>query len=390
MTAKTLGDIAQVISGYAFKSSSFTDSGVPVIKIKNIRNGYLDLADTDFVDKEFLGIDQKYHVNHGDVLISLTGSHMSQPNSVVGRVAYNSSKETALLNQRAGKVLLKDAKTNKRYLYYLLSSDVVGKQIAMMANGAASQANVSPKQVESIPLHLHDPIEQERISEIVGAYDDLILNNIKRIEKLNRISHLTYRQLVNGLRGAKSKRLGELAEINPEAITKKNEPTEITYIDISSVGTGFIDSKQTMLYKDAPGRARRLVRDGDLIWATVRPNRRQYAFIHRPKPNTVVSTGFAVIRPKELPCSFLYYFLASDSSVSYLINHATGAAYPAVNAKVFENMPVPVLGEEEIERFDALVEPVLKQVQILYQQNELLSKSRELILPRLVNGKMDN
>src|SRR5580700_4920397 len=104
-TRKPLGEVADVISGYAFKSREFGDSGIPVIKIKNIRVGLVDLTGADRVDEKFLNIPERYHVRAGDILISLTGSHISQPNSVVGRVARHSTGlPDCLLNQRAGKV----------------------------------------------------------------------------------------------------------------------------------------------------------------------------------------------------------------------------------------------------------------------------------------------
>src|SRR5436190_309868 len=105
---KPLGDVADVISGYAFKSSEFGERGIPVIKIKNIRVGSVDLSEADRVDEKFLTIPERYHVRPGDVLISLTGSHISQPNSVVGRIARHSANlPECLLNQRGGKVIVK-------------------------------------------------------------------------------------------------------------------------------------------------------------------------------------------------------------------------------------------------------------------------------------------
>ncbi len=85
-TKRRVEDVAKVISGYAFKSKDFQDKGIPVIKIKNIRKGYVDLTDTQYVDNEFLSLDKKYYVKNGDILISLTGSHLTQPESVVKSV----------------------------------------------------------------------------------------------------------------------------------------------------------------------------------------------------------------------------------------------------------------------------------------------------------------
>ena len=105
-----LGDVADVASGYAFKSSEFGETGIPVIKIKNVRVGYVDLSEVDHVPDNYLDIPDRYHVRAGDVLISLTGSHISQPNSVVGRVArYSAGLPDCLLNQRVGKVIVKNS-----------------------------------------------------------------------------------------------------------------------------------------------------------------------------------------------------------------------------------------------------------------------------------------
>lgn len=62
-TLRPLGEVADVVSGYAFKSAEFGDSGIPVIKIKNVRVGYVDVEDADCVDEKFLDIPNRYHVS---------------------------------------------------------------------------------------------------------------------------------------------------------------------------------------------------------------------------------------------------------------------------------------------------------------------------------------
>lgn len=97
-----LGKYAKTISGYAFKSEDFLEEGVKVIKISNIGFGEVefDNSNTQYVDENFLNdLDAKFKVSKGDILISLTGSHISQPNSVVGKVALYNSDEVALLTE---------------------------------------------------------------------------------------------------------------------------------------------------------------------------------------------------------------------------------------------------------------------------------------------------
>ena len=185
-----------MISGYAFKSSEFAEFGVPVIKIKNIRVGFVDLTDTDHVDEKFLSLPERYHVQSGDILISLTGSHISQPNSVVGRVArHTESLPRCLLNQRAGKVIVKDLSLcEPTFLFYALSERETLHAIAMLAHGAASQANVSPTQVESIQIPLPPLCVQQRIAGILSAYDELIENSQRRIKILESMARAVYRE----------------------------------------------------------------------------------------------------------------------------------------------------------------------------------------------------
>ena len=191
-----LGNVASVISGYAFKSSDFGSTGIPVIKIKNIRVGHVDLGEADHVNAKFLSISDRFHIRAGDVLISLTGSHISQPNSVVGRVARHAvGQPTCLLNQRAGKITIKEPKVcDAGFLFYALSEKETMYAIAMKAHGAASQANVSPTQVESVEIPLPPLPIQKRIAGILNAYDELIENSQRRIKTLEAMTRALYRE----------------------------------------------------------------------------------------------------------------------------------------------------------------------------------------------------
>jgi type I restriction enzyme S subunit len=191
-----MSSMAKIISGYAFKSSDFQEEGVPVIKIKNVGNGFVEITEVDCVDEHFLTLGDEYHVDEGDILISLTGSHISQPGSVVGRVAVAQGLGMrCLLNQRVGKVLFNSqAMPHRRFIYYALASEHTRRNIALMAHGAASQANVSPKQIESMDILVPPLPTQKKIASILSAYDDLIENNNRRIKILEEMAQNIYRE----------------------------------------------------------------------------------------------------------------------------------------------------------------------------------------------------
>jgi len=163
----------------------------------------------------------------------------------------------------------------------------------------------------------------------------------------------------------------------------------VAYVDIAAVSTGTIGEVQRMPFEKAPGRARRLVRDGDTIWSCVRPNRRSFSLVLDPDPDLVVSTGFAVLSPKSAPSAYIYLAVTTDEFTSYLTNHAQGAAYPAVTATTFENAPILKPEDSILTRFQEAVEPMLRLIEALRRKNLNLRTTRDLLLPKLITGEID-
>ena len=144
--------------------------------------------------------------------------------------------------------------------------------------------------------------------------------------------------------------LGNIVSINPESISRDYPYDDIHYIDISSVGSGIIHSTKNMLINDAPSRAKRIIKHGDIILSTVRPNRRSFAFIKNPIENTIVSTGFAVLRAKDqINQRYLYYSISTQSFTNYLVSRAKGATYPAVDKEIISNAEI-LLPDIEVQK----------------------------------------
>jgi type I restriction enzyme S subunit len=250
--------------------------------------------------------------------------------------------------------------------------------------------------------------EQRRIASILSAYDDLIENNTRRIAILEEMARRIYEEWFVHFRfpgheqvrmvesepglipnGWSVHKLSELASVNLKSIRAGNAPEELLYIDIASVTPGVIENKQKYRFEDAPGRARRIVTHGDVIWSCVRPNRRSFALVLNPEPSLIASTGFAVLSAKHVPYSYLYYCTTTDAFVSYLTNHATGAAYPAVTATTFEVAPMLVPVEQVTAQFHSVAEPMLTLCETLKRKNANLRTTRDLLLPKLISGELD-
>lgn len=285
-------------------------------------------------------------------------------------------------------------------MYYLMSPS--GRGELFMQTGGAVQQVINLADLKRVKVPLPPLSVQQRIASILSAYDALIENNTRRIVLLEQAARLLYEEwfvrlrfpgcehtkIVDGVpKGWNKKRLGAVALINRETLSSKHDG-EIEYVDIASVTPGEISATTTYDFRDAPGRARRVVRHGDIIWSCVRPNRRSYAVIWDPPVNMIASTGFAVITPTDLPTSFLYGATTTNAFVGYLENRAKGAAYPAVVSGDFEEAEVLVPPTPLVETFDDFAKPILAQAHNLRTQNRRLKAARDLLLPRLMSGEI--
>ena len=155
---KRLGDVVDVQSGFAFKSSEYSDSGHFLIRIANVQDGYLSLEKPKYVALN--AKTKRFELRAGDILTSLTGN--------VGRVAKVEPEHLpAALNQRVARLVPKpDAGIDAQYLLRFLHSSAFSGFLEERAHGAA-QANVSPSVIGEIPIPLPPLEEQQRIVAVL-------------------------------------------------------------------------------------------------------------------------------------------------------------------------------------------------------------------------------
>ncbi|MFW9905019.1 MAG: restriction endonuclease subunit S [Candidatus Thorarchaeota archaeon] len=139
------------------------------------------------------------------------------------------------------------------------------------------------------------------------------------------------------------RQIKQVAKFNELQISKSFIHKEIDYIDISSVKEGRIIEIKRTSKDQAPSRAKRVIRDNDILISTVRPNLKHYTFITKSSEKLIASTGFVVISAKTIDPYFLYYFLTSKSYTDFLaaIADTHTSAYPSFTPDVIERTFVP-------------------------------------------------
>lgn len=169
--------------------------------------------------------------------------------------------------------------------------------------------------------------------------------------------------------------LGDVAKVNPESTPKSWSDELIRYVDIAAVSRdGGIASKslKKVRFAEAPGRARRRIRSGDVIVSTVRPNLRAFAPVPPSLDGEVASTGFAVLRARadRVTSGFLWCLVSSEAFVEDMIPRCTGTNYPAIRGADVAAFPVslPSLAEQHrivdvVAAVDAQIDSLDKDVQ---------------------------
>ena len=179
--------------------------------------------------------------------------------------------------------------------------------------------------------------------------------------------------------------LKHLARINERALPDSTDPDRaIRYLDIGSVGRGELtDTPQRMYFRDAPSRARRLVRTGDTIVSTVRTYLRSVWPVTGDTDDLVVSTGFAVLSPTDIDHRYFSWWLMSDNFIETVVARSTGVSYPAINSSELGEIGirVPPLAEQraiadyldtETARIDALISKKRRLIELLAEHRTAL------------------
>ena len=183
------------------------------------------------------------------------------------------------------------------------------------------------------------------------------------------------------------RRLKYAATINDESLPEATEPDyELQYIDIGNVDSyGTVHDVVAFKFEEAPSRARRITRHGDVIVSTVRTYLQAIAPIENPPENLIVSTGFAVVRPKGslFDARFCKYAVREKHFLWEVESRSTGVSYPAINASDLADIRINLPDIEtqrliadylnrETARIDALVAEKEKMLALLEEKRAAL------------------
>lgn len=371
LVTTSLPEICKLVTDGTHSSPKLQSAGIPFIKGKHISSGKINFLNCDYISNEdHLKCIKRVKPCLNDVLFANIGSVGD-----VARVKNNidfSIKNLALFRPDPQKV-------DPIFFYYLVSSSNFKNQFLNIRSGSA-QPFISLENFRNLKFkYIKDLTIQKKIADILSAYDELIENNTKRIQLLEKSAHLLYKEWFINLRfpghehvniidgvpeGWERRKLGDIIQLNYGKALKKDNRIPGDFPVYGS--SGIVGSHIKPLISGPNIILGRKGNVGSVFWSS--------------KPSHPIDTVY-YISPDQSSL-FLYYALKNTSFIS------TDVAVPGLNRDLAYSRFI-LKPENKIQRlFENIVNSFHKQIDTLNNNIIKLQKARDLLLPRLMNGEI--
>ncbi len=393
----TLGVIAEIIPGFAFKSSEFGETGEFVIKIKDISPPYIDLTDAQRVNITDYSKDRldKYKVIQGDFVVAMTGA-------TIGKIGRMKEGKVAYINQRVAKIQAKGDVLND-FVYYSLLTDDFQTFIQNNIDSHSAQENISGTSIGRYPISLPSPHEQATITFLLKSLDDKIDLLTKQNYTLEQLAITLFKYWFS----EQSQDDWEDTELEKHTevfrgLSYKGSGLSVSGVGIpmhnlNSVYEGGGYKHEGIKYYTGDYRDRHLVKPGDII-VTNTEQGHEFRLIGFPAivPETFGELGiFSQHIYKLLPNKttfltneFLYYLLMTPI-VREQITAATNGS--TVNMLAIDGLQRPQFKlppKDMVKQFTEIVSSYWSKKNNNQTQINTLSKLRDTLIPRLMSREI--
>ena len=241
--------------------------------------------------------------------------------------------------------------------------------------------------------------EQRAIVEVLSDVDGLLDALGSLIIKKRVIKSATMQQLLSGVsrlpdfRGKwTTKRIGEISDVDPESLpSNTDQDFRFNYISLEQIETGSLLGFSEERFQTAPSRARRILRYGDVLMSTVRPNLMAHFLYNGQVDNAICSTGFAVLRVKKELCDpgFLYAQLFGEMVKRQVEKMLVGSNYPAINSYDVRRIEIelaPTVGEQSA--VVSVLSDMDSEISALEKRRDKVCAIKQGLMQQLLTGRI--
>jgi len=384
--------------------------GVEVLRSTNIQNSnwvFGDVARRHLTEKQL----RRYQLKEGDILITKSSGSKKH----IGKAAYvdDSVEDRKVAFSNFMQRIRFDNRTLPKFSFFYIASDRGQKALLRRSTTTTGLRNLTKSDIETLTIPLPPLSIQQKIAAVLSAVQharektEQVIKGARELKKslmkhlftygpvpLNEAESVPLKETEIGMvpEAWEVVRLGDVVKKTEQKDPRKTPEWQFKYIDVSSVNREDLKIVEYKLYKakDAPSRAKKLVKSNDVIFATVRPTLRRLTLIEEDLNGEICSTAFCVLRAKESFLSSLYvlYAVQRDIFIDELGKIQRGASYPAVTDSDVKNQKIPLPPLPIQQRIASILSAVDRKIEAEQNKKKALDELFKSLLNILMTGKL--
>jgi len=384
-----LGDVCDLIAGFAFKSKYFGDYPNKVIKITNIEPPFVNMTDLSGVDlseynKQKL---EKFMAKKDDYVLAMTGATIGK----LGRIC----EGNAYINQRV--LMFKPTQTDKKFLYYVLTDYNFNQYVLNHIDSESAQANISATTIGKYEFSLPPLDIQKKIAWVLGALDDKIELNNKINNNLEQQAQALFKSWFVDFEPFggtmpedwKIGKLGDFIEIkrggSPRPIQEYLVPNGLNWLKISDATaetSPYILEIKEHIKPEGLNKTVFLKKGSLVLSNSATPGIPKFLDI-----DSCIHDGWLYF-PNSL-FSNEYLFLLFNHIRKDLISLGNGSVFTNLKTDILRNFEAILPTKEVLQRFDSIVSSIFISIKRTREEIATLTTLRDALLPKLMSGEID-
>ena len=379
-----IGQVADLINGYSqFNSESYVDNGIPIFRIGDL-GGQIDLSGVKRVSEDVVPNLNQKRLFRGDILIAKIGKRVGASS------VYNFDEPAILSSQVAG---IRAKRIEQKFLAYFIESSFFYNAIKPHFFGS-TRDNISPNQIKLTSILFPPLPTQQKIAAVLGAYDDLIENNTRRIKILEEMVGAIYRQWFVEFRfpghesvemveselglmpqGWEVKQLGEMCYVTMGLSPKSEFYNETDdglpfHQGVTDFGKRFPTDRIYCTIQ------KRVAEIDDILFSVRAPVGR----INIANKKIVIGRGLSAIRSKEGNQTLLFQQLKDRFQEEDTMG--SGTIFNAIRKADLLEVPLLIPTKSVISKFEEIANPIFVKLVNLTMKNQNLCQTRDLFAPQ--------
>lgn len=388
-----LNDVCELIVDCPHSTEPDEGEGYPIIRTPNIGVGYLDLEGVQRVSKAAYDRRNIRAVPRPNDLILAR-------EAPAGNVGIIREGMKVCLGQRTVLIRPSAEKVSPLFLNYYLNAPKQRHALLSNSNGA-TVSHVNMPVIRNLVIELPDREAQDRIADVLSAYDELIENSRRQIKLLEEAARRLYKEwfidlkfpghettsIVNGLpEGWRMGCLGECCTL-VKTISKQDERTgNELYIGLEHMPKGSICLRAHGVAADVIGNKTKFQK-GDILFGKIRPYFHKVGFAQF---DGIASTDAIVMRAVEGKQALLLAVTSSDEFVSYATaTSKTGTKMPRADWNAMKSYQIPIPSVDVALRFETVYESFVSSIAQCSSLIVAAREARDRLLPKLMSGEIE-